>query len=306
MNHDSIEPIDAEPGEPTPTPEPSRPGKSVLQRVLPVIIPLVSLGLILLVISHWQISHMDVFEAARTGNLPRLKALINGNPSLIHARDDEGNTPLHLAAYSDRMDVAQFLIGKGASGDMVNEHGYRPLHCAANRGSVLMVQLLLERYHNVTSVDKNGNSALHLTDSPDVLELLIQKGADPNTENNHGFAPLHFALSKGNTQAARVLIENNADVNAAARGGTTPLHMARDPAVAKLLIDKGAKVNTRDNTGSTSLHRAAAWGNVEMARVLIDNNADIAAKDGNGKTPLALAIEAEQKDMIRFLHDQAQ
>ena len=308
MNHDGIQPVNAEPDEPTAPPnlparEPIRPKKGALQKALPIVIPIASIAMILLVISHWQVSRMGVFEAAKTGNLSRLKTLINGNLSLMHARDNEGNTPLHLAAYNDHVDAARFLIEKGASGDTVNEHGYTPLHCAAIRGSAPMVQLLLERYHNVNSSDKNGNSALHLTDSPDVLKLLIKKGADPNTENNHGFTPLHFAIGKGNTRAARVLIENNADANAADRDGTTPLHLAHEPAAAQLLIEGGADVNAKDNTGGTPLHRAASCGRLEVAKLLIDNNADINAEDNDGKTPLALAREAEQSDMIDILRN---
>ena len=68
--------------------------------------------------------------------------------------------------------------------------------------------------------------------------------------------PLHFAIYKDNSEIVELLIDKGADVNAKAVGGQTPLHVNTiQLEVAELLIDKGADVNAKsDDNGDTPLH----------------------------------------------------
>ena len=56
----------------------------------------------------------DFFAAVESGDLPRVKALLTEDPGLVHARDEEGATALHLAALNARRDLIDLLCEGGA------------------------------------------------------------------------------------------------------------------------------------------------------------------------------------------------
>ena len=57
--------------------------------------------------------------------------------------DYQGNSPLHQAAYSGKLDVADFLIKNGLSLEVTNKYGWTPLHRASYNGKLSMVKFLL-------------------------------------------------------------------------------------------------------------------------------------------------------------------
>lgn len=91
-----------------------------------------------------------------------------------------------------------------------------------------------------------GNSLLHHCHKPEMVQFLIQKGANVNAKNEAGEAPLHIlATVRGHNvkpflESIQLLLENGADVNSKDSKGRTPLSRASEPKVKKLLISYGA------------------------------------------------------------------
>jgi mono/diheme cytochrome c family protein len=79
----------------------------------------------------------------------------------------------------------------------------------------------------------------------DKIELLLQKGADPNAQNDAGATALVWAAT--DLSKTRELLRHHADVNARSNEMRTPLMVAaRKPgnvAVVRLLLDNGANPN---------------------------------------------------------------
>ena len=87
---------------------------------------------------------VDVFAAAHLGMFDRLRALVDADPSLVHARGGDGKTALHWAA---SVDIARYLLDRGAD---------------------------LE----ARDVDHESTAAQYLVrDAPDVTRFLIDRGA---------------------------------------------------------------------------------------------------------------------------------
>ncbi len=59
-------------------------------------------------------AQIDAHSAARLGMMPKLKELLSADPSLVHARGGDGQTPLHFAS---TVEVAEFLLANGADID---------------------------------------------------------------------------------------------------------------------------------------------------------------------------------------------
>lgn len=67
----------------------------------------------------------------------------------------------------------------------------------------------------------------------------------------------------GDTDVVQLLLDNGADVHARNRYGSTPLHRVASAGykdVAELLLARGAEVNVMNNKGQTPLHKAAIAG----------------------------------------------
>ncbi|KZW02978.1 ankyrin [Exidia glandulosa HHB12029] len=88
----------------------------------------------------------NVLDACRYGDLDDVNAFLSSfsGPVLAAARDDRGNSALHMAAANGHVDVLQLLLPLFASYDVPNESGSTPLHWAALNAQMDATKLLVE------------------------------------------------------------------------------------------------------------------------------------------------------------------
>ena len=142
----------------------------------------------------------DIHEAALKGDLERVKALVNKDPGLVNAPGGNGKAPLHWAAQGGHLEIAEFLIERGAVVDSQNVADETPLHYAAALGQSEVVKLLVEKGASLNPKTITGETPLHY--SADLgqfesVQLLIEKQADLNVRNNEGRTPLDYASDRG-------------------------------------------------------------------------------------------------------------
>jgi len=153
--------------------------------------------------------------------------------------------------------------------------------------------MLLDAGADPNSELPEGETALMTaarTGTPEAVEVLLGRGADPNArENWKGQTALMWAAAENNAAAIRVLADAGADINATTDGGTfTPfLFAVRGGLIdaAGELIEAGADVNQSLDDGMSALILAILNAHYEMAAFLVDQGADPNA-DTQGWTPL--------------------
>jgi len=103
-----------------------------------------------------------IHDAARTGDLAKVKSLVQAQPNLVASKDEQfGQTPLHVAAFNDHKDVAAFLIANKADVNAKAKNGSTPLHLAAAKGNKDVVELLLASNAEANALDNEGWSPMH-------------------------------------------------------------------------------------------------------------------------------------------------
>jgi ankyrin repeat protein len=239
------------------------------------------------------------------------------------------NAAIHSAAWRGNIDAVRRLIALGADVDRPNRLGQTPLWLAASGGHPNIAALLVEEGADVNHVDTDGNSVLlhavwseressvaFLADRPDIridranadewtpllfaslkgqgqfARLLLDRGADPNHNDQHARGPLLLAASAGHVGVARLLIARGAIVDAKDSEGSTALsHAAGRGSVALIrqLLDSGADVNHASSDGTTAIMIAALRSHQAAADLLLERRADIQTRAANGATPLIYA-----------------
>jgi ankyrin repeat protein len=151
----------------------------------------------------------EIDDAARTGDLAKVKALLKENPALVSSAVFDGWTPLHEAADNGDYAMAKILVADGAELNVRARGGRSPLSLAT------------------------------MDDHRDIVRLLLTRGADANVKDDDEATPLHLAAWSGYEDVAKLLLAHGADVNAKDTNGRTPLDWATergDNRMEKLLM----------------------------------------------------------------------
>lgn len=132
--------------------------------------------------------------------------------SNINQKDENGDTPLHLAIHNSSLDSKVILLllktGK-VKVESPNGAAMTPLMVAAAEGRADCVKMLLACKASVKAVDNKGNTALLwavLNENERCAALLMQAGADPARKNNKGESAVSVAKESGNADLIRVVI----------------------------------------------------------------------------------------------------
>lgn len=141
----------------------------------------------------------EIQDAAFKGDTKEVRALLDKDPALARAADENGWTPLHAAADAGHTELVKLLVAKGAVIDAKTKVGWTPLMTAACNGRKEAAALLISKGARLDIGDVTfGRNPLHwaaIQGHADVAELLITKGAKVNTRDKANATPLGYAKS---------------------------------------------------------------------------------------------------------------
>ncbi|KAG8225070.1 hypothetical protein J437_LFUL000049 [Ladona fulva] len=112
-----------------------------------------------------------------------------------------------------------------------HENSKKEILWAAEHGDLSLVKKLieLEGICLLKEHDKDGYTPLHracYNGHEDIVEYLVEKGADLDATTSDGWQPLHSACNWNFARCAKILLEHGANINAKTNGGLTALHLA--------------------------------------------------------------------------------
>lgn len=190
-----------------------------------------------------------------------------------------------------------------------------PLCLAAKLGNLEIVEFLLQNGAKpsvaCTCVHRN-KAALHFAcenchaDSAQIVEFLLNAGANLEQETFDFEKALHFACEFNNPPVVECLVQSGADINCVNLDGKSPLSLAcsrqknvRSLSIIKFLIDNGADVNNSD--GMQNIHPVRLLiqnKNLEAVQYLIEK--ELLSENENFLTD---AVLTSNPDMVKLLID---
>uniref|UniRef100_A0A673NBU5 Poly [ADP-ribose] polymerase n=1 Tax=Sinocyclocheilus rhinocerous TaxID=307959 RepID=A0A673NBU5_9TELE len=170
-----------------------------------------------------------------------------------------------------------------------------PLHFAAGFGRRDVVDYLLQHGANVHARDDGGLISLHNACSfghAEVVNLLLQHGADANSRDNWNYTPLHEAAIKGKIDVCIVLLQHGAEPTIRNTDGRTALDLA-EPSTKAVL--------TGDYRKDELLESARSGNEEKLMSLLTPLNVNCHANDGRKSTPLHLAAGYNRVKTVQLL-----
>ena len=122
--------------------------------------------------------------------------------------------------------------------------------------------------------------------------------------NRDGYTPLHLAVSKCRVEIVQMLIDHGADVNAKGKNDLTPLHVVASlghVTMAEFLLAEGSEIDALDCRNWTPLHYSAMGGHSDVAEFLVNHGAKIGVRNSKGMTALELAEKLGHRKIVKLL-----
>ncbi|MGP1520338.1 MAG: ankyrin repeat domain-containing protein [Treponema sp.] len=237
------------------------------------------------------------------------------NKKALTAKDENGNTALHIVCQRGYARVIKDMVNNGSDINTINNNNETPLFSALKGDSYHVIKILLTFAENrmmyISKRDFLGNSPLHVCvkeKAYNSAKLLLSEANGNatfvNLSNQAGNTALHEAASFGDVSLIKLFLAYNADINVQDNTGKSPLSRAilsSRVEAARLLLLSGSSPVQQDMYGITPLHEA-----ISMVQNIYDKNVHLQivkmirqaggnpmARDSQGKTPFSMCLEKD-------------
>jgi uncharacterized protein len=224
--------------------------------------------------------------AAQRGNLETVRVLIKGGANPNAREVNGGQTALMWAVSERHPAVVDELVKSGADVELASKSGFTPLMFAAQQGAADSANILLKAGAKA-NVAQPGSALTSLMIAsamahPEVVDLLLENGANPNAVDSSGYASLH-----------KVVRDSDYGINVEGKDAVL--------AVVKSLLKHGADPNLRIKQDKEKIAaEIKAGANAFYGKRKTVTVTEIILQ---GATPLLLAAEVNDLDVIKALVD---
>jgi len=221
-----------------------------------------------------------LYSQSKHGNIGKVLSFLHGgtNPCGI-VKNEEGKTPLHIAAGKGHLEILLLLLYKAGKGkiNIQDHHNRTPLYMAIDKNQMKVAEFLVKSGANIFCLTTEGTNLLHVASRRGNLlavKWLIKLGVPINQQDNFGWTALMWCAESDNNSL-----------------------------IIRYLVKQGALTNLLDNEMNICLHWSAIAGSFECARELTFGSSDpqINAKNKFGETPLHVAAKGDHYNVVQYL-----
>ncbi|KAK0631157.1 ankyrin repeat-containing domain protein [Bombardia bombarda] len=274
---------------------------------------------------------VDVFdERLSWDNTPLTRAIDKGFPEIFQLLLDkgkadvnyvgkDGETPLFLASYRGRFDMAKTLLARGADVNAKNaDDGWTPFHGAHDIPD--MLDLLLDHGAEIDAQANSGTAmmnAIRFGQATSVEYLLSRiKAPKPDlevslaneTHDEYSLTALLIACKSGKAECVRLLLKAGARVDHKTADGSYALeYCLQSPSESteetlEALLEYGKpNLHDTDSNGNSALHSINENTPLSVVQLLVQHGAPTSIVNKDGYTPLAVAVKASNIAVARYL-----
>jgi ankyrin repeat protein len=246
---------------------------------------------------RYKIQNLAILEklnnAIVNNDLKLVRTIIREKPELVNMINNNGMAPLHIAVLNPNRKIIELLLDNGADVNLVADTHEQPGWISLN----------------------------YAINSPDIVEMLVKRGADYNRKDTIGRTILHISSFRGQSEQLKTYLKLGININSIDNARRNPLHYvvrgynctpnSNYPETLRLLIRSGVDKEAFDASGckpvyyslTTDTNKICKGSDYSQALLeLIKCGVDIKSPvTKDGKTALEVAKEKKIYKHVKIL-----
>lgn len=234
--------------------------------------------------------------ATSVNNIESVRILLSAGVD-PNSKKDGVYTPLCSAIRDNREEIVSLLLSSGADPNLPASE-YPCFKCVTHQRAHFLPQLVAAGGDPSEPRGILEKAVLH--NNRDALVFLLDHGVGVNVKSPENFSPLTTAIREDRADMVDLLIARGADT--ALRGQDWPINLAvKRPHILKKLLP--AVSNPKKFKGVVEM--AVCANELESVRLLLQAGFSVEDKNGGVFSPLTSAVREGNKEMVRYLVDEA-